>query len=93
MMTPGPSADIWIAAGHTNMRRGMHWLCALVQTALSQSPFSGPVFCFSRSASFAAGAATLSRSSGSMGTGYVCFSRDWNAVGLCGPRPKMAPLP
>ena len=58
MMTPGPSAHIWIAAGHTDMRRGMHGLTALVRTALSQSPFSSHVFCFSRSASFTAGAAT-----------------------------------
>ena len=26
MMTPGPSAHIWIAAGHTDMRRGMQGL-------------------------------------------------------------------
>lgn len=46
MMSPGPSAHIWIAAGHTDMRRGMHGLSALVQTALSQSPFSGHVLVF-----------------------------------------------
>ena len=46
MMSPGPSAHIWIAAGHTDMRRGMHGLSTLIQTALSQSPFSGHVFVF-----------------------------------------------
>ncbi len=46
MMSPGPSAHIWIAAGHTDMRRGMHGLSALVKTALSQNPFSGHVFVF-----------------------------------------------
>ena len=46
MMAPGSSAHIWIAAGHTDMRRGMHGLSALVQTALAQNPFSGHVFVF-----------------------------------------------
>lgn len=46
MMTPGSSAHIWIAAGHTDMRRGMQGLSALVQTALAQNPFSGHVFVF-----------------------------------------------
>jgi len=46
MMTPGPSAHIWIAAGHTDMRRGMYGLSALVQTTLAQNPFSGHVFVF-----------------------------------------------
>lgn len=46
MMSPGLNAHIWIAAGHTDMRRGMQGLSALVQTALEQSPFSGHVFVF-----------------------------------------------
>ena len=46
MMTPGLSAHIWIAAGYTDMRRGMQGLSALVQTALIQNPFSGHVFVF-----------------------------------------------
>ncbi len=46
MMSPGPSAHIWIVAGHTDMRRGMHRLSALVQITLSQSLFSGHVFVF-----------------------------------------------
>ena len=32
MMSPGPSAHIWIAAGHTAMRRRMHGISTLVQT-------------------------------------------------------------
>jgi len=46
MMTPGLSAHIWLAAGPTDMRRGMQGLSALVQTTLAQSPFSGHVFVF-----------------------------------------------
>ena len=37
---------VWIAAGHTDMRKGFDGLAALVQTALAQSPFSGHVFVF-----------------------------------------------
>lgn len=46
MMSPSPSAHIWVAAGHTDMRRGIHGLSALVQTALSQNPFSGHLHAF-----------------------------------------------
>jgi transposase len=37
---------IWLAAGVTDMRRGMHGLAAVVQTALAENPFSGHVFVF-----------------------------------------------
>ena len=37
---------VWIAAGVTDMRRGMDWLAAMVQTALAEQPFSGDVFVF-----------------------------------------------
>lgn len=42
-----PSAtQVWLAAGVTDMRRGMYGLAALVQTALSENPYSGHVFVF-----------------------------------------------
>jgi len=37
---------VWIAAGVTDMRRGMDSLAALVQMALGERPFSGDVFVF-----------------------------------------------
>jgi transposase len=37
---------VWIAAGVTDMRKGMDGLAALAQTALSQNPFSGHIFAF-----------------------------------------------
>jgi transposase len=37
---------IWLAAGVTDMRRGMDGLAALVQGALAENPFSGHVFIF-----------------------------------------------
>ena len=38
--------QVWLAAGATDMRRGMHGLAAQVQTALSENPYSGHVFAF-----------------------------------------------
>ena len=37
---------VWIAAGVTDMRKGMDGLAALAQTTLAQNPFSGHVFVF-----------------------------------------------
>lgn len=37
---------IWLAAGHTDMRKGFDGLAALVQTQLTEDPFSGHVFVF-----------------------------------------------
>ena len=37
---------VWVAAGVTDMRKGMDGLAALAQTALSENPFSGHVFAF-----------------------------------------------
>ena len=43
---PGPGQRVWIAAGITDMRKGMGGLAALVQMALGEKPFSGDVFVF-----------------------------------------------
>jgi transposase len=37
---------IWLAAGVTDMRRGMDGLAAIVQSTLAENPFSGHVFIF-----------------------------------------------
>ena len=37
---------VWLAAGVTDMRKGMDGLAALVQTALATNAFSGHVFVF-----------------------------------------------
>ena len=37
---------VWLAAGHTDMRKGFDGLAALVQTALERNPFDGHVFVF-----------------------------------------------
>ena len=46
MINTPHGAQIWIAAGMTDMRRGLTGLSALVQTALEQNPFCGHVFVF-----------------------------------------------
>lgn len=46
-MNPLPlGTRVWLAAGVTDMRRGMDSLAAQVQSTLQQSPFSGHVFVF-----------------------------------------------
>lgn len=42
----GQGQRVWIAAGITDMRKGMGGLAALVQTALGEKPYSGDVFVF-----------------------------------------------
>jgi transposase len=37
---------IWIATGHTDMRRGMRGLALQVQEGLGRDPFAGDVFIF-----------------------------------------------
>ena len=37
---------IWIATGHTDMRKGMNGLALLVQEGLGRDPFAGDVFVF-----------------------------------------------
>jgi transposase len=37
---------VWLAAGVTDMRKGMDGLAALVQTTLEDNPFSGQLFVF-----------------------------------------------
>jgi transposase len=34
-------ARVWIATGHTDMRKGMHGLALLVQEGLKRDPFAG----------------------------------------------------
>jgi transposase len=38
--------QVWLAAGVTDMRKGMDGLAALAQTTLAENPFSGHVFAF-----------------------------------------------
>jgi transposase len=46
MISPPTGTNIWIAAGVTDLRRGLTGLSAVAQTALEQDPYSGHVFVF-----------------------------------------------
>lgn len=46
MIGPPNAARIWLVAGFTDMRRGLDGLAALVQTRLSENPFSGELYIF-----------------------------------------------
>ena len=44
MIGPAAGTRIFLACGHTDMRRGMDGLAALVQQAFGQDPFFGAVY-------------------------------------------------
>jgi transposase len=46
MIALPPNSRVWLAAGATDMRKGFDGLSALVQTQLSEDPFSGHLFVF-----------------------------------------------
>lgn len=46
MISLPAGTHVWLAAGVTDMRRGMHGLAALVETTLETNPFCGHVFAF-----------------------------------------------
>jgi transposase len=46
MIALASGTRVWVAAGVTDMRKGMHGLAALVQTTLAEDPFSGHIFVF-----------------------------------------------
>jgi transposase len=51
-MIPIPSgAQVWLATGHTDMRRGFDGLALMVQETLKRDPHSGHLFVFRRTAS------------------------------------------
>jgi len=46
-MIPVPSGvRVWIATGHTDMRRGMNSLALQIQEALKRDPYAGDLFVF-----------------------------------------------
>ena len=46
MIGPPPGVRVWLACGHTDMRKGMDGLAVLVQHALNEDPFGGALFAF-----------------------------------------------
>jgi transposase len=46
MIALAPGVRVWIAAGHTDMRRGMRSLALQVQEALKRDPHGGDLYVF-----------------------------------------------
>jgi len=46
MITPSAGVRVWLACGHTDMRKGMDGLAVLVQQVLKDDPFNGALFIF-----------------------------------------------
>jgi len=46
MIPMAAGARVWIATGHTDMRKGMQGLALLVQEGLKRDPHAGDVFVF-----------------------------------------------
>ncbi|UGA49011.1 IS66 family insertion sequence element accessory protein TnpB (plasmid) [Bradyrhizobium quebecense] len=46
MIPVAAGVRIWIASGHTDIRKGMNGLALLVQEGLGRDPFAGDVFVF-----------------------------------------------
>jgi len=45
-MSPPPGVRVWLACGHTDMRKGMDGLSVLIQQVLNNDPFGGALFAF-----------------------------------------------
>jgi transposase len=46
MIAPPPNVRVWLACGHSDMRRGFDGLSSQVQRELGQDPFNGQLFVF-----------------------------------------------
>ena len=46
MISLPSGARVWLACGHTDMRKGMDGLAMLAQQVLEENPFSGALFVF-----------------------------------------------
>ena len=81
MITLPSGVRVWLACGHTDMRKGMDGLAMLAQQALGEDPFSGALF------AFVANAVDWSRSFGSMGKACACSASDWRRATFSGRQP------
>ena len=84
-MIPIPSGvRVWIATGHTDMRRGMQGLALQVQEQLKRDPHCGDLYIF-RGAE-----AIWRRSFGTTASGYRCMRSGSTGESSSGPRRRRA---
>ena len=84
-MIPVPSGvRVWLAVGHTDMRRGMNSLALQVQEVLKRDPHAGDLYVFRGKRGH------LTKFCGM--TALACRSTPsgWNGAGFCGRRRPMA---
>jgi transposase len=77
------STQVWIAAGHTEMRKGFNGLAALVQTALQGNPYCGHVFVFRGRRG------DIVKVLWYDGQGLGCWPSAWSEAASCGRRPAL----
>jgi len=84
-MIPVPAGvRVWLATGHTDMRRGFPGLALLVQETLKRDPHSGHLFVFRGRRG------DLIKIIWHDGQGACLFSKRLGAGGFYGPRPPTA---
>ena len=84
-MIPIPSGvRVWIATGHTDMRRGMQGLALTVQESLKRDPHAGDLYIFRGRG------AIWPRFFGMMASVCRCTPSAWTAASSSGPRRRMA---
>jgi transposase len=84
-MIPVPSGvQVWLASGHTDMRKGFDGLALLVQETLKRNPHNGHLFVFrGRRGCLIKVLCTTARA-------CACLRSGWSVVALFGPRPPPA---
>jgi transposase len=81
---PFPSSTrVWLATGHTDMRRGMNGLALQVQEVLRRDPYGGHVFVFRGKRG------NLIKILWSDGQVSACLRRDWSTDASFGRRRRM----
>jgi len=78
-MIPLPTGvRVWLATGHTDMRKGFASLALLVQEVLKGDPLCGHLSCFRGRRG------DLRKVMWHDGQGACLFSKRWSAAGSCG---------
>ena len=78
-MIPVPSGvRVWLATGHTDMRKGFASLSLQVQEVLRRDPLSGQLFCFRGRRG------DLLKVIGMTAKEPACLRSGWNGAASCG---------
>ena len=84
MIPTTPGVRVWLATGHTDMRKGFASLALQVQEVLRRDPLSGHLFCFRGRRG------DLLKVIWHDGRGHACSRSGWSGVGSSGRARPMA---